>query len=643
MRGIWILAAAAVLLCLGRPAFAAPPLAAYGKLPALDMVRLSPSGDKIAFVAVDGESRRLFVRKVGGDAIFVSPVGANKIRDLSWVGDDYVLIKASATAKFGNGALDKWTYSTRAELMVVLIVNLKTHSLQKMFDHNELDVFLGAVDFDYGPRLIGGRWYEFVHAFDTQKWHGNVYKVDLETGKYAIINTNLGDDYGYLIGANGEIAARTQYSDLSKSWSVFTGAHGSQTVVKRPSPLFTVDLAGQGRTAGTILVSDSDDQKDSYDEYPIQADAPPTPLFAGHRVAALITDPATNLLLGGLLDGGKSAVLFDPTIQRHFDAAQKAFGGYHITLESFSTSLNRMVVKTDGSDDSGTYWLIDMTTGKADELTAAYPAIGQKDVGPTRMFAYEAGDGLAMEGVLTLPPGGKATGLPLVVMPHGGPIGLHDRVGFDWWAQAFASRGYAVFQPNYRGSGGYGVPFRDAGMGEWGHTMLTDMSDGVAALVKAGIVDKTRVCIVGGSYGGYAALAGVTLQHGIYRCAVSLSGPSDIGAVMAERGDSDYSPGGRYNQKMFGVKFGGALDIGRISPLRHAGEAEAPILLIHGKDDTVVPYVHSLSMSRALEGAGKTMQLLTLDGEDHWLSRETTRVQTLEASVAWVQKYNPAP
>src|SRR6202007_2715282 len=127
--------------------------------------------------------------------------------------------------------------------------------------------------------------------------------------------------------------------------------------------------------------------------------------------------------------------------------------------------------------------------------------------------------------------GREAKGLPLVVMPHGGPE-AHDRPGFDWWAQAFASRGYAVFQPNFRGSDGSGDAFRDAGFGQWGRKMQTDISDGVAELARRGIVDPKLVCIVGASYGGYAALAGVTLQHGLYRCAVSYAGVANMDSMQ---------------------------------------------------------------------------------------------------------------
>jgi dipeptidyl aminopeptidase/acylaminoacyl peptidase len=117
-------------------------------------------------------------------------------------------------------------------------------------------------------------------------------------------------------------------------------------------------------------------------------------------------------------------------------------------------------------------------------------------------------------------------------MPHGGPE-ARDYPVFDWWAQAFASRGYVVLQPNFRGSTGYGAAFLRAGYGEWGRKMQSDISDGLAFLVDAGIADPGRACIVGASYGGYAALAGVTLQKGLYRCAVSVAGISDLQKMVA--------------------------------------------------------------------------------------------------------------
>jgi dipeptidyl aminopeptidase/acylaminoacyl peptidase len=231
--------------------------------------------------------------------------------------------------------------------------------------------------------------------------------------------------------------------------------------------------------------------------------------------------------------------------------------------------------------------------------------------------------------------------LPLVVLPHGGPESA-DVNDFDWWAQALAAQGYAVLQPNFRGSS-VSSQLVSAGYGEWGRKMQSDLSDGVRYLAEQGTIDPKRVCIVGASYGGYAALAGVTLQSGVYRCAVSVAGVADLKRMLKW---TDFSMGRgnsvaqRYWDRFMGVS--GASDpvLSAISPIEHVSAVNVPVLLIHGKDDTVVPYEQSQVMLDALKRAGKSVELVTLKNEDHWLSRSATRLQMLEATVAFLKANN---
>jgi len=170
--------------------------------------------------------------------------------------------------------------------------------------------------------------------------------------------------------------------------------------------------------------------------------------------------------------------------------------------------------------------------------------------------------------------------------------------------------------------------------------MQTDKSDGLRALADAGIIDPDRACIVGASYGGYAALAGVTLQQGIYKCAVAVAPVTDIRRMYRE----DYKASGssRTTKVALREQLGDPDVWDSVSPERFAKQADAPILLIHGKDDTVVPYVHSKQMADALKDEKKPYELVTLDGEDHWLSLSETRQKMLQATMAFVQKHNPA-
>jgi dipeptidyl aminopeptidase/acylaminoacyl peptidase len=254
------------------------------------------------------------------------------------------------------------------------------------------------------------------------------------------------------------------------------------------------------------------------------------------------------------------------------------------------------------------------------------------------MVDWKAADGLDLHGVLSLPPGRPAKNLPLVVMPHGGPE-ARDFPVFGWWAQAFASQGYAVFQPNFRGSSGYGAAFRDAGLGEWGRKMQTDVSDGMIDLAKRGVVDPRRACIVGASYGGYAALAGVTVQHGLYRCAVSVAGVADLTAMLQYENDRRDGPSAA--TRYWRAFMGGWQGLDQISPIKQAAHADAPVLLIHGKDDTVVLFDQSKAMQHALQAANKPVELVVMPGEDHWLSHEDTRVLMLKSAVAFVENYTP--
>jgi dipeptidyl aminopeptidase/acylaminoacyl peptidase len=309
---------------------------------------------------------------------------------------------------------------------------------------------------------------------------------------------------------------------------------------------------------------------------------------------------------------------------------------------AISANFSRIVVYADGGGTTGTYQMVDFETKTATPLADAYPSIPNSAVGAVEIVDYQAGDGLGIKGILTLPSSGVRSNLPLVVIPHGGPEAM-DHAGFSWLAQAFASRGYAVFQPNFRGSSGHGVAFRNAGFGQWGRKMQTDISDGVAALAARGIVDAHRACIVGASYGGYAALAGVTLQHGLYRCAASFAGVSDPAALIRVWSfATSKNPAQRYWRSYLGVGEGNDRVPDEISPLAHAAEADAPVLLIHGKDDTTVGIYQSEQMEYALKRAGKTVEFVRLDGEDHYLSRSTTRLKMLEAMVAFVEKHNPA-
>lgn len=623
--------------------FAAPPVEAYGKLPGVELIRLSPSGDRYALIALAGEQRRLIVRKVKGELIFISNIGDKKIRRLAWADDEHLLVQFSNT--FSSPLEFRNTY----ELSGVLVIRPSVSKGFAVFAKQEGigDAVFGV----YGVAKVDGQLLGYFGGITYEQSRGggyhwedgypDLYAVNLDTGKAKMIAKAQDRRYSWVMDRDGTVAAHSEYDGKSGRWRLFQGRTRDKLLLEKTTPLDEIDLWGLGHTPGTVLITDDSGERDVISEISL-SDASQQELLAEESVERLLADPETGQLIGCTMQERPYAKLFDLALQSRFNGTRKAFPANEMTLQSWSRNFDRLIVKTDGGEDSGTYWLVDIATGKADELGWQYPQVKPKDVGPTKLIQYIAADGLAMDGVLTLPRGREPKNLPLVMMPHGGPIGISDTIGFDWWAQAYTSLGYAVFQPNYRGSGGHGVAFRKAGFGEWGRKMQSDLSDGLAALTKQGIVDAKRVCIVGGSYGGYAALAGVTLQQGLYRCAVSVAGVSDLQNFFFWQSQryGFRSNATRYWKAVTGAEKDASV-LRTISPTASAQRADAPVLLIHGKDDTVVPFEQSERMASALRDARRPVELITMQSEDHWLSREQTRVDMLKAAVAFVRQHNP--
>jgi dipeptidyl aminopeptidase/acylaminoacyl peptidase len=633
------------LSAFGLAQAAAPPQEAYGRLPAIDSISLSPSGKYMVSVGDVGGKRFILARTLTGDVRMSALADKIKVRDVSWVDDDHVLVTVSLTD------YDLWD-SGRSEYWRVVSLDIAAGKASMLFanDPRFLSVGYGLVagfvvdstpyafawnvpkdDLGVGTRLQGGPNAAFV-----RNWP-DLWRINLTTNAIQRVAEGTQNIDDWAVGADGRVVGYANFYETSSAWRLYSGEH---ELLERKSVKRSTGLGGLGRTPGSMLVFDQSGGVDQWIE--VGADGGTQGLWPGENITGILRSPATGLLLGAVVDDAR-LVFFDPARQARIDAAIKPFHG-RITVASTTDAVDKIIVHTEDLGDSGTYYLIDLATHQAVIIDNDYPDVPPDQVGEVRRVTYAAADGLGLDGVLTLPPGRPQKGLPLVVLPHGGPIGPYDRVAFDWIAQAFASRGYAVFQPNYRGSGGRGAAFQDAGYGEYGRKMLSDISDGVGVLAQQGVIDPKRACIVGFSYGGYAALAGVTVQQGLYRCAVSGSGLSDLRLMLSwmRLRYGAFSQTDKQIRLIMGADVAGAPSLESISPAKLAARADAPILLIHGDDDSVVPLEQSQVMAQALKAAGRPVELLVTHGEDHWLSKSETRLATLKAAVAFVQKYNPA-
>jgi len=621
-----------------------PPLSVYGGLPNVEQVEISPDGTKLAIAVTDGENRMLVIReaKQDGKPITRLNFGTTKLRDVRWAGTEHVLITTSSTAQpYGLSG-------PRSEYWMAFDYNLVTKKQRLLLASEEeaMNVvvrppvvrFIDDVPFAFA---------EGVHFVDNYG-RNTLYKINLKNGATRRLDNGASEDTDeWLVAPDGQPLAQSQYDEKQGAWSLRVKAErGWTTAEKTVSKMGSVGLDGLGRDGRSVLVwwgDENDDDKSVLREYALDGTYVTIP--GSDKFTSLIHAPDGSNLVGAIsvIGDERRYTFFDAKLQTSWNAVVKAFPGERVSLASWSDDKRRLVVEVDSPTLGLAYALVDLNAKSAHFLADVYEGLGQDGVSKVESIKYKAADGLEITGYLTLPRGGDPKNLPLVVLPHGGPM-VRDVPGFDWWSQALASRGYAVLRPNFRGSHGFGWNFVEAGFGQWGKAMQTDLSDGVRHLAKQGVIDPKRVCIVGASYGGYAALAGATLDTGVYRCAVSVAGPSDLKRMLI---DSNKFYTSRNNSTLrYWLQFMGAEgikdpDLAAISPARLASKVEIPVMLIHGKDDTVVPYVQSTLMADALKKVGKPVELVTLPGEDHHLSRGATRLQMLTSMVDFLEKNNP--
>ncbi len=315
----------------------------------------------------------------------------------------------------------------------------------------------------------------------------------------------------------------------------------------------------------------------------------------------------------------------------------KTFGKGNARIASTDRSRENIVVASGASDQRGSYYLYQTVSGNLALLGHANPTLKDMRFNPVSTIRYAARDGKQIEAVLTLPRLKSAKALPLIVMPHGGPW-ARDAEDFDRWAQPLAEQGYAVIQPNFRGSAGYGKAWESAADGSWGTAMQDDLLDAITALGARGIADPKRVCIMGWSYGGYAASRAAQRDGEHYRCAISGAGVHDLpDMVTYDRG---------YLGE-FGAKYIGAAGrLPEISPARHAKQFSIPILIVHGKVDQRVPVRQSRNLVKALKSAGKVegrdFVYLEQPKNTHNFPFEADEVDFLQAVRDFLAKHNPA-
>ncbi len=348
----------------------------------------------------------------------------------------------------------------------------------------------------------------------------------------------------------------------------------------------------------------------------------------------LVRNPHNSTVMAAYTEGDKLEKYYlDPyfeKVDKQLDLALPGRANYMTQL----TPDNKSALVYSRSDSyAGAYYHYDFDGKTVAIFNENNPALNPDYLAKTTAFNYTARDGLVIPAYLTLPQGSAKKNLPLVVMPHGGPW-VRDTNEYDFWVQFIASRGYAVLRPNFRGSDGFGRKFEELGYGEWGGAMIDDIADGVTHLINDGTVDKTRVCIAGASYGGYAAIMSAIRYDNMYKCALAVAPVTDLkewAETLDDRAGKDYYTRitGKHGRKVFKTQ----------NPLKKAKDLKVPLVLIHGVRDYRVSVEHSRKLNKVLRKAGHAPKYVELKTEGHSLQLAKNRTRVLRETERLLEEY----
>ena len=349
---------------------------------------------------------------------------------------------------------------------------------------------------------------------------------------------------------------------------------------------------------------------------------------------ATIRGLGSRIPVGAMFMQGKPKTSFfdeKSTEARLYRSLEGAFPEESVYITSTTADGKLALVQTYSDRNPGDFFLFDTVTKKAAQVVSRRDWFDPEKMAPMQAVELKARDGVAIHGYLTLPPGSSGKHLPMIVLPHGGPFGESDSWGFNSETQMLAQAGYAVLQPNFRGSGGYGRKFLQIGARQWGGTMQDDVTDATLWAIKAGIADASRICIYGASYGGFSALSGVSKEPGLYRCAVGYIGVYDL-PMMHMVGDIQESKSG----ETFLLDWvGERKSLASVSPTNMASRIKVPVFLAAGGEDERAPIAHSRLMERKLIAAGVPVETLYFDTEGHGFYTEPHRREFYEKLLAF--------
>ena len=616
---------------------------AYGALPYTQDVAISPDGQSLAILENTGNTSSVsFYDLKSGERLFTNDMQDIKARDITWGGNDYVLLYATISETI-------FTVSGMETYEVHRFISMKkdTGRSRTMFSGDPAikrttssGTLVHTLPEDPEHVLMMQ-----LHPASNTGW--NLYRVNLQTGRERIIAYGSRQTDEWIVDHTGTPLFRVDEDSRDEKRRILT-VKGKRTrelsAIDEPresAPKFY--FAGVTEDSATAYaVGNFNGERKTVHSFDIQSGVFKESIYEhpSFDVASVSVDYATKKPVSiNYIDDFRTSIYLDSRFEDAATLAQQTLKADAIQIRSYSLDKMQWVIVAIYADKPPIYYLLDTEQRNISEIGPTYPQVGENVRIRRIRHVYKTSDGLDIPGYLTFTEKADSSGAPapLVVLPHGGPHS-RDMQAFDWWAGFYAARGYTVYQPNFRGSSGYGLAFEEAGYGQWGLKMQDDITQGVQDLITKNIADPDRICIVGASYGGYAALAGAAFTPDLYACAISVNGVSNLtthlGAIAERNGGVMHQ-----SNKKIGDRFRDKDKLNATSPERHANGISAPILLMHSDNDSIVEVGQSMIMRNALKKAGKQHEFIKLDGDDHWLSLAETRTIMLNNSIEFIDKH----
>ena len=617
--------------------------AVYGALPNVTEVRISPDGSTAAALQnVGGKSAVIFYNI---DNPNEPPVGARigdvDARSIDWVSNEHLLLLVSdsrpITTSSGLGKMEFFRWAS---------VSKSTLTAKYLFMRDRGYYLSGAGELmsvlpDQPDKAL------FARLNTRGRVNYALLAADLNTGRATAIENGSEYTSHWIVDETGKAVARIDYNVDRKRREIHVHQDGASKMKlfktfpegKSDPPKFTFYGLNSDKSAlfGSTYLGGG---RRSLIEFSLETGELSGLVFNDPKydILDLNYDPwSATIVSVEYIDDLPRTYHINSNDRKLQKSLRAALPGAAPMIVSKSADGMRMIVEAIYTDHPKQFFLFDRAKRSLNMIAPSYTALDGKVAANKEKFDYVASDGLKIPGYLTVPVKKAAGPTPLIVLPHGGPESRSDQ-SFDYWSFFYASRGYLVYEPNFRGSYGYGLGYRKAGYGEWGRKMQSDITEGVQKLIADGIADPDRICIVGASYGGYAALAGATLTPDLYACAISVNGVSNLPGMLGEEARySEYAED--YWEKRIGSRFRDVKALNAVSPAKIADQTGPPVMLIVSKDDVVVPPSQSRQMRSALKAAGKPHEYVELDGEDHWLSTGAMRTEMLRRTISFIDQH----